>query len=133
MEKQTHKEINEKYSGKPIEMKDNYSKVKLTTTSEMILDETGLIHGGFIFSIADYAAMLAINKPTVVLGGANCRFIIPVKEGEELIAEAMLSRVNGKKKIVDVNVKRGGEIVFIGEFYCFTPEKHVFAENYLLG
>ena len=125
MEKLTHREINEKFSGNPIEMKENYAKVKLTTTSEMILDKTGLIHGGFIFSMSDYAAMLAINKPTVVLGGANCRFILPVKEGEELIAEAMLSRVNGKKLIVDVNVKREGEIVFIGEFYCFAPEKHV--------
>ena len=125
MERKTHQKINEKYSGTPLELKENYAKVKLTMTSEMILDDTRLIHGGFIFSLADYAAMLAINKPTVVLGGANCRFLVPIKEGDELVAEAMLANVDGKKLIVDVNIKRGAEVVFIGEFYCFAPEKHV--------
>lgn len=125
MEKKTHQKVNEKYSGTPIELKEHYSKVKLTTIPEMILDESGLIHGGFIFSLADYSAMLAINHPNVVLGGANCRFLVPVKEGDELVAEAMLSNVDGKKLVVDVNIKRADEVIFIGEFYCFAPEKHV--------
>ena len=123
----THLKIDKRYSGEVIELKEDYARVKLATTSEMILDESGLIHGGFIFSLADYSAMLAINEPTVVLGGANVRFLIPVKEGDELIAEAMLSRVDGKKLIVDVNIKRDSEIIFIGEFYCFVTETHVLA------
>ena len=69
--------------------------------------------------------MLAVNKPTVVLGGANVRFLVPIKEGDVLIAEGMLLRVDGKKLVVDVNIRREKEVVFIGEFYCFTPEKHV--------
>ncbi len=125
MIQKTHRKIDKRYSGEIIELKEDYAKVKLATTSEMILDESGLIHGGFIFSIADYAAMLAINKPTVVLGGANVRFLVPVKEGDAIFAEAMITRVDGKKIVCDVNIKREDEIVFIGEFYCFTPEKHV--------
>lgn len=32
----------------------------------MAADEYRLVHGGFIFGLADYAVMLAINEPTVV-------------------------------------------------------------------
>ncbi len=91
----------------------------------MILDDTGLIHGGFAFGLADFAAMIAVNHPNTVLGGAEVRFIEPVKEGDILIAEANLIKKEGKRIVVDVNVKRESEIVFIGQFICFAPEKHV--------
>lgn len=125
MDIKTHQKIDQSYCGKPVELKENYAKVALTLTEKMMLDESGLIHGGFIFSMADYAAMLAINHPNVVLGGANVRFLVPVKKGDKLIAEAQLAREDGKKLIVDVNIVRENEVIFIGEFYCFTPEKHV--------
>ena len=125
MDIKTHQKVNQTFAGTPVTIEEEHAIVKLEMTSDMVLDETGLIHGGFIFSLADYTAMLTINKPTVVLGGANCRFTVPVKEGDELRAEGMLSRVDGKKLVVDVNIKRGDEVVFIGEFYCFAPEKHV--------
>lgn len=125
MDIKTHQQICKDYSGEPLELQENYAKVKLITTDIMKLDDRGLIHGGYIFSLADYAAMLAINKPTVVLGGANCRFLVPIKVGDELIAVATLINVEGKKMMVDVHITRGTEVVFIGEFYCFTPDKHV--------
>ena len=95
----------------------------------MILDETGLIHGGFTFGAADYAAMLAVNHPNVVLGGAQVRFVEPVKEGDTMIAEAQLMNVDNGRLIIDVNVKVEEKVVFIGEFICFAPEKHVLKDN----
>ena len=77
MKQITHLKINENLSGKIIELKDGYSKVVLETNSDMRADKSGLIHGGFIFSMADYAAMVAINHPNVVLGGANVKFLKP--------------------------------------------------------
>ncbi|HEY0087419.1 MAG TPA: hotdog domain-containing protein [Candidatus Lokiarchaeia archaeon] len=121
----THQKINNKYCGIPIELKEGYSKVKLMTINEMVLDETGLIHGGFIFSLADYAAMLAINHPFVVLGGASVKFLRPVKKGEELLAEAFLENIEKKKSVVNVKIQRKEELVFNGEFYCYVPNKHV--------
>ena len=129
MEQNTHFKVNNKLSGEPIELGEGYSKVRLETNLDMITDKSGLIHGGFTFSLADYAAMLAINHPNVLLGGAQSRFLLPVVKGDVLIAEARLVRKEGKKLIVDVNVKRKEEIVFTGEFICFTPSKYILGDD----
>jgi uncharacterized protein (TIGR00369 family) len=121
----THNKINPELSGQIIQLEENYSKVKLKTISEMIADEKGLIHGGFLFSLADFAAMVCINHPNVVLGGATVRFLKPVKQGDILIAEGKLSKVDGKKRIVSVTIKIRDQIVFKGDFQCFIPNKHV--------
>jgi len=91
----------------------------------MITDDTGLIHGGFTFSLADFAAMLAVNHPNVVLGGANVNFLKPVVEGDIIIAEAQVVNPKEKKLVVKVNVKKDDESVFSGEFFCYTPKYHV--------
>ncbi len=121
----THLKTNTKLNGEPIELKEGYSKVKLTTTPDMVVDDKGLVHGGFAFSLADFAAMIAVNHPNVVLGGADVKFIAPVKEGDVLIAEANVTDSNGKKQIVDVNVKRENDVVFEGQFICFCLDEHV--------
>ena len=64
------------------------ARVGLTTLPEMAVDAAGLVHGGFVFGLADHAAMLAVNDPYVVLGSAAVRFLRPVRVGERLIAEA---------------------------------------------
>ncbi len=91
----------------------------------MRTDDTGLIHGGFIFSLADYAAMLAVNHPNVVLGSSEVKFIKPAVSGQELIAEGRITEKEGKKFIVHVDVKYEDSIIFQGTFICYTPEEHV--------
>ncbi len=125
MQKQTHQQIDERYSGRVVDLAKGSSKVELTTTREMVVDGSGLVHGGFIFSLADHAAMVAINHPNVVLGAATAKFLLPVKAGETVIAAARLARVDGKRQIVTVEVRRSGELVFEGEFTCFVPPHHV--------
>jgi acyl-coenzyme A thioesterase PaaI-like protein len=49
----------------------------------MAVDDRGLVHGGFVFGLADHAAMLAVNDPNVVLGAASTRFLKPVRVGED--------------------------------------------------
>ncbi|MHA1107293.1 MAG: hotdog domain-containing protein [Promethearchaeota archaeon] len=122
---QTHLKVNQVICGTPIELKEDYSLVSLKTTSDMIVDNSNLIHGGFIFGLADYAAMVAINHPNVVLGGANVKFLKPTILGDELIAEAKLSKIEGKKHIVEVIVKRDDLTIFKGELYCYIPAINV--------
>jgi acyl-coenzyme A thioesterase PaaI-like protein len=100
----------------------------------MAADARGLVHGGFVFGLADYAAMLAINEPNVVLGSADVRLLAPVAVGDVLCAEAQRARSEGKKQIVEVSVFRepdGGdgarERVLSGTFTCFVPGTHVLA------
>ncbi len=125
MEIKTHQEIDQELSGIPIQIGENRAIVKLKTKERMKADDKGLIHGGFIFSLADYAAMLAVNESTVVLAKAEVKFLKPVKVGDELTSEAEIREVEGKKRKVWVEVKRGEEVVFNGEFLCVVPEKHV--------
>ena len=125
MEIKTHKKIDQSLSGVPVEVSSGRAVVKLKTDERMVADEYGLIHGGFIFSLADYASMLAVNEETVVLAKAEVKFVRPVRLGDELLAEAQVKGIEGKKRIVSVEVKRGDEVVFLGEFLCVVPEKHV--------
>ncbi|MDY0190372.1 MAG: hotdog domain-containing protein [Desulfuromonas sp.] len=121
----THLKISPKFVGEIVELKQGEAIVKLDTTVEMVADEYGLVHGGFIFGLADYAAMLAVNKPTVVLGSADSKFLAPVKLGDVVQAKAIMVEETGKKFRVECMVSVGEKIVFKGDFICFVVDKHV--------
>ncbi len=135
MEQRTHKLTSERLVGRPLKIEPDYAEVELLTTEEMAVDEYGLVHGGFTFGLADYAAMLAVNEPTVVLGKAEVRFLKPVKVGERLTARAKVIEDNGgvgggtssrRKKLVKAEVfNERKEEVFEGTFHCYVLEKHV--------
>ncbi len=125
MQLRTHLEIDRSLSGEIVELSKNYAKLRLRTDDRMVADQWGLIHGGFIFSLADFCAMAAVNEANVVLAQASIKFLKPVKVGDELLAEGRVERSEGKKRWVKVEVKRGEEKVAEGEFFCLVPEKHV--------
>ena len=126
MEQRTHRLTSEKLVGRPVKIGPGSAEVELLTTEEMAVDEYGLVHGGFTFGLADYAAMLAVNEPTVVLGKAEVKFLKPVKAGEKLTARAEVREDLGRKKIVWAEVfNEKGEKVFEGSFHCYVLEKHV--------
>ena len=93
----------------------------------MASDEHSLVHGGFTFGLADYAAMLAVNDPFVVLGAADVKFLAPTRVGDSLTANAQVMESQGKKKQVHCNVysEETGKEVFSGTFTCFVLKKHV--------
>ncbi len=125
MDINTHERIDRSLCGHPLQVDEGYSRVELTATENMTADDSGLVHGGFIFGLADYAAMIAVNHPNVVLGGAEVKFLKPVKADETVIAEARVAEQAGKKRVVPVAVTRGDETVFEGTFACFVLDKHV--------
>jgi acyl-coenzyme A thioesterase PaaI-like protein len=125
---QTHEKINPALCGTPVRLETGHSRIALTTSEEMVVDDTGLVHGGFVFGLADYSAMLAVNHPNVVLGSADVRFMKPVKSGQQLVSEADTVGVKGRKHTVQVVVSCGSEAVFSGTFVCFVLERHVLAD-----
>ncbi len=125
MEIKTHEKIDRRISGEPVELKEGYAKVVLKTEPFMAADEKGLVHGGFLFSAADYAAMLSVNHPNVVLGSAEVKFLKPVKVGDTVEFVAEVESSEGKKILVSVAGYRDGEEVFKGQFTCFVPSRHV--------
>jgi acyl-coenzyme A thioesterase PaaI-like protein len=84
-----------------------------------------LVHGGFIFGAADYAAMSAVNDPYVVLGASNSKFIAPVKVGDTVMCKATVVSIKGKKAEVDVEAFVNEKLVFEGNFTTFVLPAHV--------
>jgi acyl-coenzyme A thioesterase PaaI-like protein len=133
MEANTHLALSRALCGTPRSLQVGAAEVELETTDEMRADDRGLVHGGFIFGLADHAAMLAINAPNVVLGSAETRFLAPVVVGERLRASARVLAVEGKRQRVEVEVSRDELRVFQGLFTCFVPEHHVLAARTGVG
>lgn len=109
MQPRTHLAIDRRLCGEPLDpaaTAAGAARVGLTTLPEMAADAAGLVHGGFVFGLADHAAMLAVNHPNVVLGSAAVRFLRPVAVGERLIAEATVAETAGRRSRVTVEVRR---------------------------
>ncbi|MEZ4600530.1 MAG: PaaI family thioesterase [Syntrophotaleaceae bacterium] len=122
---QTHPSISPVYVGEPVELAPGMAAARLLTNAEMCADPRGLVHGGFTFGLADYAAMLAVNHPNVVLGGAETRFLAPVRCGEVMVARAQLEEEKGRKRLVRCQVFVEERLVFEGNFVCYVLDGHV--------
>ena len=128
MEPKTHLAADPRFCGAPEALSDGSATVTLETTEAMVVDAHGLVHGGFVFGVADYAAMLAVNDPNVVLGAAETRFLEPVRRGDRLIATAQAVSSSQRKREVRVEATVGSVKVFEGMFTCFVLEQHVLAD-----
>ena len=121
----THENINQDLCGEIEKLDSGFVKLKLVTTHDMIADSQNLIHGGFIFSAADYAAMAAVNEKNVVLVASECQFLSPVKFGDIVNFIAKVRHKEGRKR----NIHVAGYVleikVFEGEFKTVVTDRHV--------
>jgi len=125
MKVNTHEKADARLLGTPILLEKGTAVVELTATEEMTIDNRGLIHGGFTFGLADYAAMLAVNDPLVVLGSADVKFTAPVKIGERMTATGVVDAVKGWRRGVSVEVSVGDRVVLEGTMACYVLQRHV--------
>ena len=125
MDVRTHLGIDPTLVGEAIELGPGHATATLLADTRMTADDRGLVHGSFTFGLADYAAMLAVNDPYVVLGGANCRFLAPVRVGETMRASATVTETKGRKHLVAVQVYVEDRKVLECELSCFVLDAHV--------
>ena len=125
MELKTHLNINTSLCGKVTKLEEDYAEVLLHTTQQMRADSPDLVHGGFLFGAADYAAMSAVNDPLVVLGASSSKFIAPVKVGEAVLCKARVVSQKGKKLEVEVYASVDTKRVFEGKLTTFVLPQHV--------
>lgn len=127
MSPNTHLAIHPQLVGALESLAEGEATAALLTTAEMAADAQGLVHGGFVFGLADYAAMLAVNHPNVVLGSAETRFVAPVRVGETVVARARRVELSGRKHRVEVSARVGEKVVMTGVFTAFVLDQHVLA------
>ncbi|MFO7567859.1 MAG: PaaI family thioesterase [Enhygromyxa sp.] len=125
VEMNTHPSIDASLCGELVSLAPGIAEVELRTDTRMAADARGLVHGGFVFGAADYAAMLAVNDPNVVLGAASVKFTAPAQVGEAVRLRAELRGEKGRKREVEVVGQVGETRVFEGTFTCFVLDEHV--------
>ena len=121
----THELTNCAYSGSLEELREGLAVVSLVATEDMRVDTYGLVHGGFIFSAADFAAMAAVNDKNVVLSAATSEFLSPVRVGDEVIFTAKVRHKDGRKREVYVEGKLLDIKIFTSTMKTVVLDKHV--------
>ena len=108
-----------------IDIRDGYSKIKMTVRPEMI-NGFGIVHGGVAFSLSDSAFAFACNNRNVlsVALDTSINFTKPVHVGDVLIAEANELH-NGKSTgLYHITVKNQNEhVVALFKGTCFRTNK----------
>ena len=108
-----------------IEIKEGYSKIKMTVRSEMV-NGFGIVHGGIAFSLADSAFAFACNNRNVlsVALDTSINFLKPVHVKDVLIAEAKELH-NGKSTgLYNITViNQHEELVAVFKGTCFKTNK----------
>jgi acyl-coenzyme A thioesterase PaaI-like protein len=125
MQQNTHLKIDNRLCGDVVKIEKDLAEVHLVTIPEMAADQEGLVHGGFIFGAADFAAMCAVNEPNVVLGSSECRFLAPSRVGDVIKFEARILEREGTKASVEVIGTSGDRPVFTARFKTVVTKEHV--------
>ncbi|MDI2124815.1 hydroxyphenylacetyl-CoA thioesterase PaaI [Yinghuangia seranimata] len=88
------------------------AQVRMAVGPDMV-NGHGIAHGGFVFALADTAFACACNShgPVTVAAAAEVAFILAVREGDVLTADAQERVVFGRSGIYDVTVRRGAQVV----------------------
>lgn len=95
-----------------LEVAPGSARVAMTVAARHV-NGHGICHGGYLFLLADAALAYACNSYGVsaVAAGADVAFLRPVKEGTELVAEAVERARSGRSGIYDVTVRDGDVVV----------------------
>lgn len=97
-----------------LESSFGFSRVR-AVAEDAFLNGVDIAHGGWLYSLADFALALAVNtdEKTAVSSEASIRYVNQCPAGTVVIAEARLPFENSKTAICDVTLKsENGETVF---------------------
>ncbi|MBL0686922.1 MAG: PaaI family thioesterase [Sulfurospirillum sp.] len=121
----THEKIKINLCGNIIELDSGYSKTTLQTTQDMVLDDLGLIHSGFIFGAADYAAAIAVNEANFIVIDSRSQFLAPAKLNDLIEFEATAKFENSRKREIKVIANINEIKIFEGIFHAVILEEHI--------
>ena len=107
-----------------VEAGDGAAVVRMRVTESMV-NGHGMVHGGYVFMVADTAFACACNSrgPVTVAAGADITFLQPTRAGGVLEARARERSTNGRNGVYDVTVLSDGDVVaeFRGRSRVISP------------
>ena len=97
-----------------------YAQVTMTVTEQMV-NGHGIVHGGFLATLADSAFAVACNTygEVTVAAGFDIVFVASGRLGDELTAEAVERARFGRSGLYDVTVRAtdpAGDVRLVAEF-----------------
>ena len=110
--------------GEIVEFGDNFVKTALLITTEMVVDDTGMAHSGFLASAAVYAAICAINDVDATPVECLSKFLCPIEKGKKIDFRAEGSHASTRTRDVSVVGKLGEVIVYEGDIKLVVLDKH---------
>jgi acyl-CoA thioesterase len=107
-----------------LECKIGRCKVAMTVRKEM-LNSMNKAHGGITYSLADTAFGFAANThgKFAVSIETSINHIEAVNEGDYLVAESVIEKVNNKLGFNIIEVKRGNELVALFKGVVYRTNK----------
>jgi acyl-CoA thioesterase len=95
-----------------VEQGEGHAVTRMTIRADMV-NGHAIAHGGLIFTLADTAFACACNSygPVTVAAGADIVFVAPAREGDVLLAEAVVRTRFGRSGVYDVTVRRGADVI----------------------
>jgi acyl-CoA thioesterase len=107
-----------------VEAGDGGAVVRMRVTDSMV-NGHGMVHGGYVFLVADTAFACACNSrgPITVAAGADITFLEPTRAGVVLEARARERSTSGRNGVYDVTVLCDGDVVaeFRGRSRVISP------------
>ena len=108
-----------------VEIKEGYSKIKMTVRPEMI-NGFGIVHGGIAFSLADSAFAFACNNRNnlSVALDTSINFLKAVNVNDELIAEAVEIHDGRSTGLYHISItNQHNQLVAFFKGLCFRTNK----------
>lgn len=114
---------------KILDVKEGFAKVSMKTEKHH-LNGAGTVHGGVIFSLADFAFAIATNsyKKLALAVNASIQFMKPGFEGNELRATAQTESQSTKLGHFRVTVKNENEeLIAVFQGTAYNKNKNIIA------
>lgn len=94
-----------------------HARTRMAVTETMV-NGHDIMHGGYIFTLADSTFALACNATgrLTVAAGCDVTFVTSVRLGEVLVADARERLTYGRSGITDVTVAREADGAVVAEF-----------------
>ena len=120
-------EINTSMAGTICELSKNHARSVFIPTTDMVIDEHGLVYDAFVFGAANYVAQAAINKEYSILASSKTSFYAPLRFGDVLKLEAQaLFDESARKREVRVVGQVNDIKVFESSMNIVVTEEHIF-------
>lgn len=100
--------------------------ISFAPSKQMISDESNLIHSGFIFNVANYAAMCLVNQPNALTIKSEVQFLAPIEFEQEMLFIATINQSNNKKYEIFVKGTLLDIKIFEGIFHISLFDKQFF-------